>query len=93
MYLVEIDREGDILAAVGPQERLRANDRLVFVGIVESVVDLRKIRGLKPATDQVFKLNAPRAPCRFSRRSSPIPARSWAKRFAKATFGPSTMRP
>jgi di/tricarboxylate transporter len=31
----------------------------VFVGIVESVVDLRKIRGLAPATDQVFKLNSP----------------------------------
>lgn len=61
MYLVEIDRDGDILAAVGPQERLRANDRLVFVGIVESVVELQKIRGLKPATNQVFKLDAPRA--------------------------------
>lgn len=60
MYLVEIDREGDILAAVGPHERLRANDRLVFVGIVESVVELQKIRGLKPATNQVFKLDAPR---------------------------------
>ncbi len=61
MYLMEIDREGDILAAVGPHERLRANDRLVFVGIVESVVELQKIRGLKPATNQVFKLDAPRA--------------------------------
>jgi di/tricarboxylate transporter len=61
MYLMEIDREGDILAAVGPHERLRANDRLVFVGIVESVVELQKIRGLKPATNQVFKLDSPRA--------------------------------
>jgi Trk K+ transport system NAD-binding subunit len=58
---VEIDREGKILAAVPPQERLRAHDRLVFAGIVESVVDLQKMRGLKPATDQVFKLDAPRA--------------------------------
>jgi di/tricarboxylate transporter len=31
------------------------------VGIVESVVELQKIRGLKPATNQVFKLDAPRA--------------------------------
>lgn len=61
MFLVEIDREGEILAAVGPQERLRANDRLVFAGVVESVVDLQKIRGLAPATDQLFKLDAPRA--------------------------------
>ncbi len=61
MYLMEIDRDGEILAAVGPLERLQANDRLVFVGIVESVVELQKIRGLKPATDQVFKLDSPRA--------------------------------
>jgi di/tricarboxylate transporter len=55
-YLMEIDRDGRVIAAVGPEERLAANDRLVFVGVVDSVVDLRKIRGLKPATDQVFKL-------------------------------------
>ena len=60
MYLLEIERGSQILPAVGPQERLQGKDRLVFVGIVESVVDLQKIRGLVPATDQVFNLNAPR---------------------------------
>ncbi len=58
-YLMEIEREGEPIVAVGPEERLRAGDRLVFVGIVESVRDLRGIRGLTPATDQVFKLNSP----------------------------------
>jgi di/tricarboxylate transporter len=61
VYLAEVDREGFVLPAVSPEERLRANDRLVFVGVVESVVDLQKIRGLAPATDQVFKLTAPRS--------------------------------
>jgi len=60
VYLAEIDRDGIVLPAVSPQERLRENDRLVFVGIVESVVDLQKTRGLVPATDQVFKLESPR---------------------------------
>jgi len=60
MFLIEIDRQGDVLAAVGPEERLRASDRLVFAGVVESVVDLQKIRGLTPATNQVFKLDQPR---------------------------------
>lgn len=60
VYLAEIDREGRVLAAVSPHEPLYANDRLVFVGVVDSVVDLRRIRGLQPATDQVFKLTAPR---------------------------------
>jgi di/tricarboxylate transporter len=59
MYLVEVDRDGHILAAVSPQTSLRGGDRLVFAGVVESVLDLQKIRGLKPA-DQVFKLHAPR---------------------------------
>jgi di/tricarboxylate transporter len=61
LYLVEIDRDGEVLPAVGPAERLRAGDRLVFVGVVESVVDLQKTRGLKPATDQVFELGGSRA--------------------------------
>lgn len=60
-YLAEIDRGGIILPAVSPEERLWANDRLVFVGILETVADLQKMRGLIPATDQVFKLTAPRA--------------------------------
>lgn len=60
-YLVEIDRDEMVIPAVSPEERLRAGDRLVFVGIVESVIDLQKIRGLVPATDQVFKLTAPRS--------------------------------
>jgi di/tricarboxylate transporter len=61
VYLVEVDREGFILPAVAPSERLRGNDRLVFVGVVDSVIDLQKIRGLVPATDQVFKLSAPKS--------------------------------
>ena len=59
MYLMEIDRRGEILAAVGPETRLEADDQLIFVGVVDSVVDLRKIPGLKPATDQLFKLDSP----------------------------------
>lgn len=60
MYLAAIERGEERRIAVAPEEVLRGGDRLVFVGIVESVVDLRKIRGLSPATDQVFKLNDPR---------------------------------
>jgi di/tricarboxylate transporter len=61
MYLMEIDREGHVIAAVASTERIKAKDRLVFVGVVESVIDLRKIPGLEPATDQVFKLEGPRS--------------------------------
>lgn len=61
MYLVEIERHHEIIAAVSSDQRLQTGDRLVFVGVVESVVDLQKIRGLRPATEQVFKLDAPRS--------------------------------
>ena len=61
VFLAEIDRDGMIIPAVSPYERLRGGDRLVFVGIVDSVIDLQKVRGLLPATDQVFKLDRPRS--------------------------------
>jgi di/tricarboxylate transporter len=60
LFLVEIDRAGQILPAVSPRERLQGNDRLVFVGLRDSVVDLQKIRGLTPATKQLFKLGQAR---------------------------------
>lgn len=60
LYLAEIDRAGVFLPAVGPDEKLLAGDRLVFVGVVDAVVELQKIRGLRPATNQVVKLDAPR---------------------------------
>jgi di/tricarboxylate transporter len=49
-----------LLTAVTPQEVLREGDQLIFVGMVSSIVDLNQIRGLKAATDQVFKLDSPR---------------------------------
>jgi di/tricarboxylate transporter len=60
VYLAEIDRDGNVMPAVSPQEVLKGGDRLLFVGIVASVVDLQRIRGLLPATNQVAKLSAPR---------------------------------
>lgn len=60
LFLSELEREGHVLPAVSPEEVLEAGDRLKFVGVVESVVDLLKIRGLKPATDQIDKVQADR---------------------------------
>ncbi len=61
LYLVEINREGQVIPAVGPKERLREQDQLVFVGAIDSILDVQKLRGLSPATDQVFKLDVPRS--------------------------------
>jgi di/tricarboxylate transporter len=59
-YLVEVERDDETIPAVGPEQVLHGHDRLIFAGVVESVVELQKIRGLVPATDQVFKLSEPR---------------------------------
>ena len=58
-YLAEIIRGDRVIAAVGPHERLAAGDRLAFVGVLESVVDLQRTVGLSPATDQVGRLDVP----------------------------------
>lgn len=59
-FLVEVERAGTVMAAVGPKTELASGDRLVFAGVVEAIKDLQAQRGLVPATDQVFKLDAPR---------------------------------
>ena len=60
LFLSEIERDGNLLPAVGPETILEASDLLIFVGVVDSVADLLKIRGLTPATDQVKKVAADR---------------------------------
>jgi Trk K+ transport system NAD-binding subunit len=60
LYLVEIYRQDHIIAAVDPEQKLKGGDRLIFTGVVDSIVDLQQIKGLKPATDQIFKLNSSR---------------------------------
>ncbi|MCC5793355.1 MAG: SLC13 family permease [Chromatiales bacterium] len=61
LFLVEIQRADCVLPAVGPEAVLREDDRLVFAGNPSSVADLQTIRGLEPATDQLFALDSPRA--------------------------------
>lgn len=61
LYLVEIVRNQVIIPAVSPKEILRDGDLLVFIGMIDSIVDLNRLRGLQPATDEVFKLNTPRS--------------------------------
>jgi di/tricarboxylate transporter len=56
LYLAEIVRDGDVIR-VGPTRYLRQDDRLIFVGNVDAVVDLKQIRGLVSAEQQVFKLD------------------------------------
>jgi len=60
LQLIEVHRDGEFYPVVSPEHRLLAGDRLVLAGPVTSVVDLQRRHGLTPASDQVFKLDAPR---------------------------------
>jgi di/tricarboxylate transporter len=56
-FLAELVREGEVHVAVSPDRVLHAGDRLVFIGATDAVRELRRVAGLRPATDQLFKIN------------------------------------
>lgn len=76
LFLTEVDRRGTVIAPVSPDTVLEANDRLVFTGIVSTIVDLKKIPGLEPAaetTDSVAQEQRRRRLCEaVVSRSSPL---------------------
>ncbi len=46
VFLVQVLRGDEIIAPVGPEQRLRGHDRLRFVGKADNVVDLLSLSGL-----------------------------------------------
>ncbi len=52
LFLSRIERDDDTVVAVSPREKIQANDVLVFVGQLESVVDLQQIKGLVPSATE-----------------------------------------
>jgi di/tricarboxylate transporter len=51
LYLAEIERGVGRIAPVRPTDRIEAGDRLVLYGVTDTVVELRKIRGLLPVDE------------------------------------------
>ncbi|QDU91508.1 Sodium-dependent dicarboxylate transporter SdcS [Pirellulimonas nuda] len=64
LFLIEIDRDQDILTPVAPTDRIAARDRMVFTGVVETIADLERIQGLVPAADHTYEV----APAQRSKR-------------------------
>ena len=58
-FLAELIRDEQVLSAVSPREVLHAGDRLIFVGNISSMRELRNQQGYDPVPDQLFKLDAP----------------------------------
>ena len=55
LFLIEIDREGEVIAPVTPQDTIQSHDRMVFTGLVTTIVDLERIPGLVPAADITYE--------------------------------------
>ncbi len=51
LFLFEIQRGGETILSVGPDEVIRSGDQLVFAGVVSTIVELQRIRGLVPIDD------------------------------------------
>lgn len=52
LFLAEIERDGSLLTAVSPLEKLKGGDRLTFAGDTDALSDLLAIRGILPSNHQ-----------------------------------------
>jgi len=75
LFLIEIDREGVVIGPAGPDEVIQANDRLVFTGVVNTIVDLEKIPGLVPAADAQYEVS---------------PDKQWGRQLCETVISPSS---
>lgn len=61
VFLVEMERDGEVVAPVGPTTVLQGGDRLTFVGQVNLIVDLHSLAGLTSAEEpHLLEFDSPR---------------------------------
>ncbi len=58
VYLIQIERRDRVIAPVSPTDLVRAGDRLIFSGNIESVLDLQNRPGLSMPHDRHFASSA-----------------------------------
>lgn len=57
LFLIEIDRQGQIISPVEPDDLIEAGDRLTFTGVVSGIIALKKTPGLIPASDPSYEVS------------------------------------
>ncbi|MCB1314443.1 MAG: SLC13 family permease [Leptospiraceae bacterium] len=57
LFLIEINRQGNIQAPVSPDAEIQAGDRLVFTGITSRISELESLHGLKPVINAEYSLD------------------------------------
>ncbi|HDP97945.1 MAG TPA: SLC13 family permease [bacterium] len=56
LFLFQIERSGEIINPVAPEERIQLNDRLFFTGLPETILDLQRKPGLAVIKDASFDI-------------------------------------
>ena len=92
LFLIEISRDDEVITPVAPNDVILADDRLVFTGVVSSVVELQKITGLVPVADPAYESSPTR---QLSRRmceavisgDSPLIGKTIRDADFRATYG------
>ncbi|MBM4761863.1 SLC13 family permease [Bacillus sp. B15-48] len=57
LYLIEIVRNGERTAPVASYKKLKENDRLIFTGMLSTIVELQNIKGLRVETGTTINLD------------------------------------
>lgn len=58
LYLIQVERGEQVISPVGPDFVLREDDVLTFSGVVSTIVDLERIPGLVPISDDAYEAEA-----------------------------------
>ncbi len=58
LFLFEIQRGSQSITPVNPSEVIQAGDHLIFAGVVSTIVDLQRIRGLVPINEDDRPIDA-----------------------------------
>ena len=58
LFLIEIGREGEVIAPVEPNQVMREGDVLTFTGAAQHIVDLERIPALVPVGDEGYHSRA-----------------------------------
>ncbi len=57
LFLIEIDRQGELISPVKPEQVIKQGDHLIFAGVVSTMVELEKIPDLVPVADPNYDVS------------------------------------
>ncbi len=96
LFLIEIERNGDRIAPVRPDQKIHHGDHLIFTGVVNSMVELEKISGLIPVADPNYEVSPKEQSGRrlweaVISQSSPLVGQTLRDADFRATYGAAVL--